>query len=164
MKKSIFYVLLLFSSLGFSQKTLGEVLSKYNNESIPYITVSEASNLKNNTIFLDAREENEFHVSHIKNAIHVGYKNFNLDSVEEKITNKDSKIIVYCSLGIRSEDIAEKLNKAGYKNVLNLYGGIFEFKNQNLPIYNSEGKITDSIHSYSKAWGKWLKTGIKVYD
>jgi len=33
---------------------------------------------------------------------------------------------VYCSLGIRSEVIAKKLKKAGYTNVFNLYGGIFE--------------------------------------
>jgi predicted sulfurtransferase len=87
-----------------------------------------------------------------------------MDSVSKKLTNKNSKIVVYCSLGIRSEDIGEKLKKAGYKNVYNLYGGIFEFKNQNLSIYNSKGNTTDSIHAYSKTWGKWLKNGIKIYD
>jgi len=71
---------------------------------------------------------------------------------------------VYCSLGIRSEDIAEKLKKAGYNNVLNLYGGIFEWKNKDFTVYNSEGTQTEKIHTFSKEWSKWLTKGIKVYE
>ena len=72
--------------------------------------------------------------------------------------------MVYCSLGVRSEDIAEQLKKAGYNKVKNLYGGIFEWKNNGFPIYNLENKETDSIHTFSMKWSKWLKKGIKVYD
>ena len=78
--------------------------------------------------------------------------------------NKNSKIVVYCSLGVRSEDVAEKLKKAGYSNVYNLYGGIFEWKNNDLEVLNLNEKPTDSIHIYSKAWSKWLKKGVKVYE
>jgi predicted sulfurtransferase len=69
---------------------------------------------------------------------------------------------VYCSLGVRSEDIAETLQKAGYTNIKNLYGGIFNWKNNNLPVVNRQQKPTDSVHVYSKQWGKWLTKGIKV--
>ncbi|WP_345275816.1 rhodanese-like domain-containing protein [Litoribaculum gwangyangense] len=164
MKTSFFFCFIIFSMIGFSQNDISKLLQKYNSESIPYISVETLQEDKSNIIFLDAREKKEFQVSHLKNAIYVGYDSFNLDSVAKKLTNKNSKIVVYCSLGIRSEDIGEKLKKAGYKNVFNLYGGIFEYKNQNLSIYNSKGKTTDSIHAYSKTWGKWLKNGIKIYD
>jgi predicted sulfurtransferase len=71
---------------------------------------------------------------------------------------------VYCSLGIRSETVADKLKKAGYTNVYNLYGGVFEWKNKGFPIVDSDGKETENIHVFSEAWEKWLLKGTKVYD
>lgn len=159
------YIITLVSLSGFSQKTLSKLLNQHNSESIPYINVNDLKNNNSDIIFLDAREQKEYNISHIKNAIFVGYDFFNIDSINKnKALKKDSKIIVYCSLGIRSEDIAEKLKKAGYTNVENLYGGIFEWKNNNLPVYNTKEKETDSIHVFSKNWSKWLKKGIKTYE
>ena len=164
MKNLILYVLLLSSVLGYSQKKLSELLKHKNTESIPYITVDSLANNKEKFILLDSREKQEFETSHLKGAIFVGYDFFNMDSIEEQLQNRNAEIVVYCSLGIRSEDIAEKLKKAGYQNVKNLYGGIFEWKNNNLPVYNAAEKETDSVHTFSKAWSKWLIKGIKVYE
>ncbi len=164
MKQIIIYIFICFSISGFSQKSLSEVLDKYNKESIPYITAKDLFKKEKEIILLDAREASEFEVSHLKNAIFVGYDNFNLKKTIKKIDNKQQTIIVYCSLGIRSEDIAEKLKKAGYTNIYNLYGGIFEWKNNNFPVYNSKEKETDSIHTFNQEWSKWLKKGIKTYD
>ena len=72
-------------------------------------------------------------------------------------------IVVYCSLGIRSEKISEKLKAEGYSNVRNLYGGIFEWKNKGFEVFDSEGKETEKVHAYSKSWSKWLKNGEKIY-
>jgi len=155
---------ILISTFSFSQETISDLLKKYNTKSVPYISVQELAMPKINAIILDAREAKEFETSHIKNAICVGYDFFDLESISEKIPNKDAKIVVYCSLGIRSEDIAEKLKKAGYNNVLNLYGGIFEWKNKDFTVYNSEGTQTEKIHTFSKEWSKWLTKGIKVYE
>ncbi|MFD1615593.1 rhodanese-like domain-containing protein [Gelatiniphilus marinus] len=163
MKNKILYILLFFSSISFAQKSIAEVLKKYNKESITYITAKDASK-QQNVVILDAREFSEHKTSRLKNAIYVGYNDFNLKKTIKKLKNKQQPVIVYCSIGIRSEDIAEKLKKAGYTNIYNLYGGIFEWKNNNLPVYNSEEKETDSIHTFNKAWSKWLKKGIKIYD
>ena len=95
------------------------------------MTVQELAMPKTNAFILDAREKEEYSTSHLKNAIFVGHTTFELDSVLTKIPNKNSEIVVYCSIGIRSETIASKLKKAGYSNVFNLYGGIFEWKNNN---------------------------------
>ena len=164
MKNIILYILISFSTSAFSQKTLNKLLKQHNKESIPYISVDSLAAQQNQPILLDSREKNEYKTSHLKNAIYVGYDFFNIDSVQQKLPNKNSKIVVYCSLGIRSEDVAEKLKKAGYTNIFNLYGGIFEWKNKNLEVYNSEEKETDSVHTFSKEWSKWLKKGTKVYD
>ena len=164
MRQILLFILITFSSLGFSQSNLSKLLKEYNQESIPYISVQELATSKTNAVLLDAREAEEFAVSHIKNAVFVGYDNFNIKMVTNTIINKDQEIIVYCSLGIRSEDIAEQLKKDGYMNVKNLYGGIFEWKNNNFKVYNSRQKTTDSVHVFSKKWSKWLKNGKPVFD
>ncbi|GAL66854.1 rhodanese-like domain-containing protein [Jejuia pallidilutea] len=164
MKKLALFICISISVSGFSQKKLDKLLKRQNTESTPYISVDALKNIQNNVILLDAREEREFKISHLKDAICVGYDSFNLKKTEVKLPNKEAKIVVYCSLGIRSEDVAEKLKKAGYTNVLNLYGGIFEWKNNDLEVLNSKEKPTDSVHTFSKVWSKWLQKGIKVYD
>ena len=121
---------------------------------VPEIGVLEASNKLGNAVFLDAREPNEFSVSHIEGAILVGYDNFELSNIPALQKNKP--IIVYCSVGYRSEKITEKLLQAGFSDVANLYGGIFEWVNHGLPVVNDIGP-TEKVHAYNRSWGIWLK-------
>lgn len=166
MKTTYIFLSFLISSISLSaQNGLDKLLKESNTESIPYITVEElAKEDKNNILLLDAREKKEFKTSHIENAIFVGYDFFNLKKTTKKLNNKDQKIIVYCSLGIRSEDIAEKLKKAGYTNVYNLYGGIFEWKNKSNTVIDKKGIPTEKIHTFSKEWSQWLTNGEKIYE
>ena len=129
--------------------------------SVPEISVHQAAATRENIILLDAREHDEFALSHLEGAHFVGYHNFTIDSV--KSFNKNAQILVYCSVGYRSEKVAYKLKSEGFKNVSNLYGGIFEWVNQGHPIVDSAGKRTKRIHGYTKAWGIWLNNGEKVY-
>ncbi|TCI84934.1 rhodanese-like domain-containing protein [Tenacibaculum sp. M341] len=162
-KKTFFLFLLSISS--FAQSSLKQLLKKYNQETIPYIYVNDINTNDDETIFLDAREKKEFEISHLKKATYVGYNNFNLKrTLKELPKDKNSKIIVYCSLGVRSEDIAEKIKAAGYTNVFNLYGGIFEWKNNEKSVYDSQNKLTNKVHAFDKEWGTWLNKGIKVYE
>jgi len=156
-------IIWLLTFAGNAQNSISELLERHNTKNIPYISIQEMAMPKTQFIILDAREKNEFEISHIKNAVLVGYNSFELDSILKKITDKKSKIVVYCSVGIRSEKIASKLKKAGYTNVYNLYGGIFEWKNNDFPIYNIRNIETDSIHAYSKKWSKWVNNGTKVF-
>ncbi|MBM1104705.1 rhodanese-like domain-containing protein [Aurantibacter crassamenti] len=134
-----------------------------NSESVPYIKVDSLSKIAD-IILLDTREKAEYDVSHLKNAIWVGYNEFEIDSVLNKIPNAKSKIVVYCSIGVRSEDVGEKLQKAGYSNISNLYGGIFEWKNEGKLVYDTLGNETEQVHAYNKNWGKLLTAGEKVYN
>jgi rhodanese-related sulfurtransferase len=159
-------IYVLFALLSFSlhaQKSLDDLLKRHNKNDVPYISVEELAMPKTNAVILDAREPQEYQVSHIKDAVYVGYDDFQLKNITTQILNKNENIVVYCSLGIRSEVIASQLKKAGYTNVKNLYGGIFEWKNKDFNVYNSEEKETDSIHTFSKTWSKWLTNGTKVY-
>lgn len=150
----------IFSASG--QKKLERTLKQLNSGSVPYIYVNELES-KEGQVLLDTRKKEEYEVSHLKDAIWVGYKEFHKDSITTKIADKDTPIVVYCSIGVRSEDIGEKLQRAGFTNVQNLYGGIFEWKNQGNAVYKNTAE-TDSVHTFNKQWGKLLNTGIKVYD
>ncbi len=164
MRQLLLSFFLFFSFLSYGQDSISELLKTFNTESVPYISVQELAVTKTDAILLDARETNEFDVSHLQDAIHVGYDDFDITTVTEKIKDKSTKIVVYCSIGVRSEDIAENLKKAGYTNIYNLFGGIFEWKNKENPIYDSTDDITNNVHVYSKKWGKWLLKGNKIYD
>ncbi|MGM0392622.1 MAG: rhodanese-like domain-containing protein [Bacteroidota bacterium] len=166
MKNRILFIsifLLAFTASG--QTSLDQLLSKYNTHSMPYISVEELKMLQQDTnlVLLDAREPEEFEVSHIKGAVFSGYSNFSAEMISKSIKDKSAPIVVYCSLGIRSEKISEKLKAEGYSNIRNLYGGIFEWKNKGFEVFDSEGQETDKVHAYSKSWSKWLTNGEKIY-
>lgn len=118
-------------------------------ESIPYV-YSKDIDIKNDLI-LDTRSREEYEVSHIPNAIWVGEESFELPNIEG-----DTKIIVYCSLGKRSELHGEQLIENGYTNVYNLYGGIIEWHNDGLITIDSSDITTETIHPYSWFWGLWI--------
>lgn len=130
-------------------------VSSYLSFDIPVISIAEAFADKSFYTFLDAREESEYEVSHIENAVYIGYEDFDLKSVEQ--LDKSKPIIIYCSIGYRSEKIGNKLKKAGFQNVQNLYGSIFEWVNQHHPVYDSNNKETKQIHTYNKKWSKWVQ-------
>lgn len=164
--KNYLYLLFCFLSFGLhAQSDLGQLLSQYNHGSIPYISAEELSTFqsKNDMLLIDTREREEYDVSKIEGAVFAGFKDFSIKQFSNLVTDKTQPVVVYCSLGIRSEIIGEKLKSAGYTNVKNLYGGIFEWKNKNFEVIDSEGKNTEKIHAYSKQWGEWLTNGEKIY-
>ena len=132
--------LFLFSFFAHGQvqnKAYGILLSALLSHTVNEISVEDIKTLNDSAVYLDARESREYEVSHLTNARHVGYDNFDIESLKD--IPKESKIIVYCSVGYRSEKVAEKLVAAGYEDVYNLYGGIFEWTNQGLKVRNKEG-------------------------
>jgi rhodanese-related sulfurtransferase len=161
------YLLILFCLLSspliaqIKNPEYKQTLDSLYKHTVPLITIDEFIKIdKYNLHILDTREEDEFMVSHIKNARHVG--NFWFDMRKVYDIPKNSTVVVYCSVGIRSEKIGEKLIAAGYKNVFNLYGGIFEWVNQGHPVYKQNGVQTAEIHTYNNTWDRWAERGTKV--
>lgn len=167
MKINFLFIFIIFLTANANaQKSLDMLLEIYNTRSVPYVSVEGLRMLQVNedVVLLDARETEEYEVSHIKSAKFVGFNNFSSEEVSAKLKDKDTPIVVYCSLGIRSEQIGEKLQKAGYTNVKNLYGGIFEWKNKGYQVVDTEGNNTEKVHAFSRLWGRWLTNGEKVYE
>jgi rhodanese-related sulfurtransferase len=164
--KTIFFLLCL-SANAYAQQSSSRaydaMLRTRLSFSVPTITCTELqTKIKTETIaLLDAREQKEFAISHIAGAQNVGFKYFNTKNLPK--IDKNASIVVYCSVGYRSEKVGEKLLKAGYKNVKNLYGSIFEWSNLGFPLVDMQDKPTEKVHAYDRIWGVWLRKGTAVY-
>lgn len=145
------------SLFGCAQQTYEEKLESLYRGTVETVKSKE---IPVDAVLLDTREKEEFDVSHIPNAIFSGYKDFNTDALKD--LSKTDPIVVYCSVGYRSERIGEKLQKMGFSKVFNLYGGIFEWKNTGNEVVNAEGLTTEKVHTYNEKWGQWLTHGEKV--
>ncbi|MDE3742896.1 rhodanese-like domain-containing protein [Maribacter polysaccharolyticus] len=146
-----------------AQRKMDRALQTLNKGTIPYIEVSEAIS-KDSLIYLDSRDIKEFRVSHLKDAIWVGHDFFDPKRLQEIVPDLDTPVVVYCSIGVRSEDIGERLKELGYTNIQNLYGGIFKWKNSGYPVFDPEGNKTEKVHAYNRVWGKLLTKGEKIYE
>lgn len=122
--------------------------------SVPLMSVEELHNNPRKVYIFDAREFAEYQVSHIPNARYLGFDKFD----PQRLTDvpRDAKIVLYCSIGYRSEKIGEKLQSLGYAHVFNLYGSIFEWANQGYPLVDAQGKPTRRLHTYNKNWSQWV--------
>ena len=166
MKTSLTFLFVVFLvNFATGQKSLDKLLKAHNSKSIPYISVAELRMLQMNDIvvILDTREPNEFQISHITSSKNVGFNDFTAEAEQLQKLSKSTPIVVYCSIGIRSEQIGEKLKKAGFTNVKNLYGGIFEWKNKDYPVIDSTGLETENVHTFSKMWSKYLHAGNPIF-
>ncbi len=144
-------------------KSYDVMLQKLLKHSVEEISVKDLANSKQEYIYLDSRDEKEFATSHLKNARFVGFSkdSFNEDAVKD--LPEDTPIVVYCSVGFRSEKTTEQLRSLGFSNVKNLYGGLFEWSNNELPMVDNNNNRTTKIHAYNKKWGAWINKGEKVY-
>lgn len=146
---SIFSVVAQTTSKDFKKK-----IDSYIDYSVPIITVEELKDQTKDYLILDIRERKEYDTSHLCDAVFIGYKD--PDFTHLKDIDKSQPIVVYCSIGYRSEKIGKRLLENGFTNVRNLYGSIFEWANQGQPIYNINEEVTDKIHTYNRKWSKWM--------
>lgn len=159
MIRSIYFLLIVFCSITLlSQQVQNPAFDKELKDLLSLntkiLSVDEIAHNYDDYIFLDAREPNEYLVSHIPKAINIGFTRWDKTLLEN--ISKDAKIIVYCSVGYRSEKITQKIQNLGYTNVANLYGSIFEWANCNLPLEDNLSNTTMKLHSYNREWSQWV--------
>jgi rhodanese-related sulfurtransferase len=104
-------------------------------------------------VLLDVRAKEEFAVSHLRSARQVN-PSASVETAAGKIT-KDTPIVTYCSVGYRSSAMAERLQQAGFTNVRQLEGSIFQWANEGRPVYRGDKQVNE-VHPYNKTWGKYL--------
>ncbi|MFC0264249.1 rhodanese-like domain-containing protein [Fontibacter flavus] len=86
-----------------------------------------------NGIVLDVRTMGEFTQGHLPNAVIADiYQRDFIDKINQ--LPKDKEIYVYCTVGARSLQAAQILQKNGFSRVYNLQGGIMDWSRNKYPI------------------------------
>lgn len=105
-------------------------------------------------VLLDVRKPEEFAVSHLPGAKRVEPSAKPTEVLSLIPTNRP--VVVYCSVGYRSSELATRLLEAGFTNVSNLEGSIFQWANEDRPL-EKDGKPATTVHGYNDTFGKLLK-------
>jgi rhodanese-related sulfurtransferase len=154
------FFMFLFALPLFGQSFAYQTLLKgLYDSSFPVLKPEQITDLNKYQV-LDAREKEEYGVSHLPKALWVGHDTFSLKSVAS--LDKNKPVLIYCTVGARSEQIGKMLQKEGFSKVFNLYGGILHWVNEGRQVV-VQGKPTLRVHTYSRSWGFWLNRGEKVY-
>jgi rhodanese-related sulfurtransferase len=90
------------------------------------IKVAEAREV-NGAVILDVRNVEEFKQGHIPGAVNIPADN--IESVTQKIPDRDTPIYSYCLSGARSSKAVRTLKTLGYTNAINI-GGINRYKGE----------------------------------
>jgi rhodanese-related sulfurtransferase len=104
-----------------------------------------------NVIVVDCRGAKDFAFSHIPGAV-------NCRSVEEvtRVAQRDQPVVVYCVIGYRASMLADRLSKAGYRDVGSLEGAILRWANEDRPLVDCEGRPAEKVSPWLKSWAKHL--------
>ena len=91
----------------------------------------------------------EYAISHLLGAFLAVDEDEALKIIAKK--SKDRFIIVYCSVGYRSSELANILLKKGFTKVYNLEGSIFKWANEGREIYQGD-QLVNTVHPFNSNW------------
>jgi len=113
---------------------------------------------KDKPVIVDVREADEFAVSHLPNAVRLSPAASADDAGNTVLQDvaKDRRIVLYCSVGLRSSKMAKRLRDAGFTNVHNMSGSIFQWANDGRPLQSDTGPA-EKVHPFNSKWGELLK-------
>jgi len=102
---------------------------------IPQLSINEAVQLINrrDPLVLDVREPAEYNSGHIAGSRHIpiGALKSRLGEIDKW---KERPVLVHCATGSKSQGAASTLKAAGFKEVLNLQGGIGAWQQAGMPL------------------------------
>lgn len=95
------------------------------------VTTAEADALRagSGVVVLDVREPDEHDQGAIPGALHIARGNLE-SSIENRIADKSTPIIVHCAGGVRSAFAAQTLEQLGYTDVVSMDGGFNRWKDE----------------------------------
>ena len=96
-------------------------------KTIEGITFEEKIRSIKNLQLIDVRSPEEYAVEHLENSKNINWNGDDFVSNAEKL-DKSKPIFVYCKVGGRSIQAANKLSELGFTEIYNLDGGIMKWK------------------------------------
>jgi sulfur-carrier protein adenylyltransferase/sulfurtransferase len=117
---------------------------------VPAIPLAEARELLDgDTLFLDVREQPEWDLGHVPDALHIPRAQVEA-RIEEAAPDKSQRIVVYCALGQRSFLAAQTLLTHGYERVENLVDGFIGWERRGYPSVVPSTLPVDQRRRYSR--------------
>jgi molybdopterin/thiamine biosynthesis adenylyltransferase/rhodanese-related sulfurtransferase len=90
---------------------------------------AEATIAAGPAVVLDVREPDEYEQGALPDAVHIPRGTLET-SIEGRIPDKSSKVVVYCAGGTRSAFAAKTMQELGYTDVLSVIGGFNRWKDE----------------------------------
>jgi rhodanese-related sulfurtransferase len=103
-------------------------------------------------VLLDVRTPEEYQVSHLFGAQLAPANKSDLAA----IATSETPIVTYCSVGYRSAKLALALQQAGYHQVFNLEGSLFQWVNEGRSVYRKD-QVVRQVHPYNWFWYWFLQ-------
>lgn len=117
------------------------------------------STVRSNILLLDARQPEEYAVSHLPGAVRVDPDATSFPELDS--ISRERPIVVYCSVGYRSAEITKRLRDEGYE-ASNLRGSIFRWANEGHPVVRGDSTVRE-VHPYDSTWGELLDPSLRAY-
>ncbi|WP_412060610.1 rhodanese-like domain-containing protein [Rubrivirga sp. IMCC45206] len=109
-------------------------------------------------LVLDARTPAEYAVSHLPGAVRVD-PGASPEALAD-VVGEAERVVVYCSVGVRSAAVAERLRQQGVE-AANLDGSIFRWAGEGRPVVR-DGAPVREVHPYDAVWGKLLAPDLRA--
>jgi molybdopterin/thiamine biosynthesis adenylyltransferase/rhodanese-related sulfurtransferase len=117
---------------------------------VPAIPLAEARELLDgDTLFLDVREQQEWDLGHVPDALHIPRAQVDA-RIEEAAPDKSQRIVVYCAVGQRSFLAGQTLLARGYERVENLVDGFIGWERRGYPSVVPSTLPVDQRRRYSR--------------
>ena len=110
---------------------------------------------------LDVRTAGEFKSGHIKNALQADWTDKQQFNDRIQYVDKNKPVYIYCLAGGRSAAAAEWMRQNGFKNVMELVGGINAWKRENKPL---EGMGNEEQMTIEQYWSLIPKDNTTLVD
>ena len=136
----LFCCLLILSCSSQSQQT----------DKIEAIEFSKAIN-KPGIQILDVRTSQEFNSGHIENSLWADWLNKSQFLERVQHIDREKPVYIYCLSGGRSHAAASWMRTNGFKNVIELVGGINAWKYNNLPLAGMSNEPQLTLEQYQKS-------------
>jgi len=109
--------------------TFRELLQATKTEIVEVDTAGGSALLEDGAVLLDVREPEEFSQGAVPGSVHISRGQLET-SVENRIHDKESAVVVMCAGGVRSAFAAKTLAELGYTNVVSMDGGFNKWKDE----------------------------------
>jgi len=119
-------------------------------------------------LLIDTRRKDEYKESHIHGAINIHFlvPKFRVEDTRDfempSWVERDTQIITYCAVGLRSGMMSWHLKNRGYVNVKVMNGGFYKWVNEGRPIFSKTGDVAEKVLQQHIFAGLMLRQEVKL--